>query len=113
MKRLIGLATLLFSLNSQAQTFPQNFKCVSVLNTEIQIHETKLDEWAMAKISYVKDNEWQFEADVIENKINSIILTHLPTGTVAEAHSYEFPFNSLFVSLEIKNKKSTVDCDLK
>lgn len=112
MKTLLAFTVFFSSLYVQAQNFPTHMKCMSVLNTELTAHEVKINEYAMAFISYTKDSEWKMDADVIENKINSLRLEHLPTGAVATAHSLVYPFNHLATSLEIKNKKATVDCSL-
>jgi hypothetical protein len=110
--KLFFFFTFFISIETLAATFPTRMKCVSVMNAEIAIKEVSINEYAMAQISYQKDNEWYLEADVVESKLNSIKLTHKPTGAVAEAHSLDYPLNHLFVSLEVQNKKATVDCDL-
>ncbi len=82
------------------------------MNTEIQIQEAKLNEFAMAQITRTKDQEWKLDADVIGNKINSLTLHHLPTGAEAQSDSLVNPLNHLALSLVVNNKRATVDCDL-
>jgi hypothetical protein len=95
-----------------AQTFPQKFSCVSVIDSKIDQQEVELNEYAMANIYFVK-GDWSYTADVIENRLNSLTVENISLGSKASAHSVNSNIRHLHVRLDARNAYSTVDCELK
>ncbi|MFN8845393.1 MAG: hypothetical protein ACK5V3_12390 [Bdellovibrionales bacterium] len=115
MKKTVILFTiyLLFPLALHAQSqFPQYLFCLSWMGLDTQLHEKKLDEYAMAEINHTH-KDWSFQANVMENRLNSLKLTQVKEGVSTQSYSTHFPFNHLAVRLEVKNQLATLDCELR
>ncbi len=104
---------LFFPLFSFAQTeFPQYLFCLSWMGLDTQLHEKKLDEYAMAELNH-SHKGWSFSSTVIENRLNSLKLTHDQEKVSTQSYSTQFPFNQLAIRLEVKNQVATLDCELR
>jgi hypothetical protein len=115
MKKSVILFTIYLLLPGalMAQTqFPQYLFCVSWMGLDTQLHEKKLDEYAMAELNF-SHKDWSFNANVIENRLNSLKLSHVKEGVSTQSYSTHFPFNHLAVRLEVKNQLATLDCELR
>lgn len=102
----------LFPLIVQAQSFPQILSCMSLINTKILFHEVRLNEYAMAQIDY-QNQDWSFSVDVIENRLNSLVLENSKTQSKASTHSIDSGLRHLHLRLDTDGKYATVDCELK
>jgi hypothetical protein len=86
---------LLLPLTSLAQTqFPQYLFCLSWMGLDTQLHEKKLDEYAMAELNH-SHKGWSFSTTVIENRLNSLKLTHDQEKVSTQSHSTHFPLITL------------------
>lgn len=108
-----ALFLLCFSSVSMAFDFPTHVTCLTMMNNSIHRHEASIDSFGIIPLSFTQDKEWSFSADVIDASINSMTLTHLPTGAIAQSHATVYPLKHLHVSLTIQGKRATADCDLK
>lgn len=108
------LLSYLFTLSvAQAdQQFPQYLFCISWMDLKTELHEKKLDEYAMAQINFKRGN-WGFEVTVIENRLNSLQLENYATASKTQGHSVQFPYNHLSLRLETNNEVATLDCELR
>ncbi len=98
---------------SQAQAqFPQFLFCISWLGYKTELHQKKLSEFAMAEITH-SNGPWTFSVDVIENRLNSLILVNTDAKVKTQSHSTDFPFNHLALRLEVLDQVSSVDCELR
>ena len=112
MKKII-LVLLCLSHFSTAETqFPQYLFCVSWLGYKTQLHQKKLSEFAMAEITH-SNGPWTFSVDVIENRLNSLVLMNTEAKVKTQSHSTDFPFDHLALRLEVLDQVSSVDCELR
>ena len=110
---ILFIIYVLFPHTSFATTqFPQYLFCLSWMGLDTELHEKKLDEYAMAEINH-SHKGWSFNANVLENRLNSLKLSHVDGGVSAHSYSTHFPFNHLAVRLEFKNQVATLDCELR
>lgn len=73
---------------------------------------TPVSEYGMASIDHVKGN-FQFKADVIEERINSLELIHLPSEVSAFSYSFDSNQNSLYTKLHLKDEEASLSCEIK
>lgn len=112
MKKII-LVLLAFSQFTFAETqFPQYLFCISWLGYKTQLHQQKLSEFATAEITH-SNGPWTFQVDVIENRLNSLILMNTQARVKSQSHSTDFPFDHLALRLEVLDQVSSVDCELR
>lgn len=112
MKKII-LVLLAVSQFGQAQTqFPQYLFCISWLGYKTELHQKKLSEFATAEITH-SNGPWTFSADVIENRLNSLVLINTDAKVKSQSHSTDFPFEHLALRLEVLDQVSSVDCELR
>jgi hypothetical protein len=112
MKKII-LVLLAVSQLAMAQTqFPQYLFCISWLGYKTELHQKKLSEYATAEITH-SNGPWTFSVDVIENKLNSLILVNTEAQVKSQSHSTDFPFEHLALRLEVLDQVSSVDCELR
>lgn len=108
----MNILTLLFPFLVHAQSFPKTFLCTSLIDKKIDQQVVQLNEYAMAQISFQK-NDWSYTADVIENRLNSLILENTKASSKASIHSIDSSVLHFHVRLDISNSYATVDCELK
>lgn len=87
--------------------------CVLWSKPEIKIIEVPVDEYAMA---FVEETfgEFKFEASVIEERMNSVKISHVSKNV--SSHSYsarDLQLKSLVTRLQIGNEDSSLDCDIR
>ena len=111
LKTFYATIFLLFLVNT-ANAAQSKLVCVSWMNLETEIQETQINEYAMANIHYEKD-DWSYTADVMEGKLNYLTIEYKPLKIATTSRSLEYPLNHLANAVEISEKKSTVDCDLR
>ncbi len=80
------------------------------MDLKTELHERKLDEYAMAHVTH-SEGPWKFYVDVIENRLNTLKLSHATTESAS--HSTDFPFDHLALRLSVADKVATVDCELR
>jgi len=113
MKIFLLLSLGLLGIHADAKTFPDRLICVSWMNQTTRIFETQLSEYATAQITGTEENEWLFEADVMEGSLNYVSLRHIPTQAVAISRAAAIPLYQLSTELTIGAEKATVDCSLR
>ena len=87
--------------------------CVLWSKPEVKLIETKVNEYAMATMNE-NFGDFNFYADVIEEKVNSLKLTHLPTqiSTFVTAPR-DYQQRSLYTKLEIGQVEGSLDCEMR
>lgn len=89
------------------------FTCVLWTNTTFtQIFQVPVSEYGTAQITQ-QVGGFKYDADVIEEKVNSVKITHIASGAKASAYTMEWPQNTLVARLEIGDEQSSMDCDIK
>ncbi len=69
-------------------------------------------DYGMAEIN-LSIGEFKFHADVFEEKMNYVEITHVNTGAVASAYTLEWPQRTLATRLQIAGQQSSLDCEIK
>lgn len=82
------------------------------MNKTVEINSVPLTEYETAHLRF-EIQGWAYEADVMEGKMNYIKLFHLPSEMMTQSSSLVYPLNQLYISMENKDQKATVDCDLR
>lgn len=95
-----------------AQNFPQKLSCVSVIDSEINQQEVRLNEYAMAQMSFSK-GDWLYSAEVIENRLNFLTIKNTKSNSKASVHSVDYSIRHLHVRHDVASTYATVDCELK
>lgn len=87
-------------------------KCIMLAQFQVNVVEVPIDEYAMATMSKVH-NGMQFEATVIEGKVNSISIEslELPLKTMSYS-SRDYDQRSLSTRLDFNGKQASMDCDI-
>lgn len=87
-------------------------KCIMLAQFQVNVVEVPIDEYAMATMSQVH-NGMQFEATVIEGKVNSISIEslELPLKTMSYS-SRDYDQRSLSTRLDFNGKQASMDCDI-
>ena len=87
-------------------------KCIMLAQFQVSVVEVPIDEYAMANLSKVH-NGIQFEATVIEGKLNSISIEsmELPLKTMSYS-SRDYDQKSLSSRLDFNGKQASIDCDI-
>lgn len=87
--------------------------CVLWSQPNVKLVETPVSEYAMAHINE-NFNGFNFSADVIEEKLNSVQITQNETEystLVAAPHDYQQ--RSLYAKLVAKNAEASIDCEVR
>lgn len=57
--------------------------------------------------------EFKFHAEVFEEKMNYVEITHEKTGAMASAYTLDWPQRTLAARLQIAGQQSSLDCEIK
>ena len=82
-----------------------------VSNQPTEVLQQPID-YGMAEINQVV-GDFKFHADVFEEKINYVEITHLNKGAMASAYTLEWPQRTLTARLQIAQLQSSLDCEIK
>ena len=87
--------------------------CILWSRPEVKIIDVPVSEYAMATVS--EDfRDFTFYADVIEEKMNSVKLTHIASGSSSEAYApNDYQQQSLSLKLTMPDAEATIDCEIK
>lgn len=86
--------------------------CILWSKPQTALVEVPVNEYAMAYVSQDL-GEFHFDADVIEEKVNSVKITHIPTGFSSEANSADLQQRSMYVKMEMADKAASLTCELR
>ncbi|MBC7743176.1 MAG: hypothetical protein H7061_13330 [Bdellovibrionaceae bacterium] len=79
-----------------------------VVNVQVPVNE-----YAMATMQETIGN-FEFDADVVEDRMNSVTIIYKPTETKAMAYSAaDYTQRALTVKLDTAQKQSSLDCEIK
>ena len=87
--------------------------CVMWGQPNIERVEVPVDEYGMAFINQTV-NDYAFEASVIEERMNHIQITYIPTGAKAMTHATSDVLQkSLTLRLDSGVSQSSIDCEIR
>lgn len=87
-------------------------KCIMLAQFQVSVVEVPIDEYAMATMRKVH-NGIQFEATVLEGKLNSISLESLSLPLKSMSYSSrDYEQRSLSSRLDFNGQQASIDCDL-
>ena len=87
--------------------------CVLWAKPNIELFEVPVNEYAMADMNR-NFGEFNFEASVFEEKMNSVKITHLPTQISTQANSSsDYQQKSLYIKLDLGEEQASLDCEMK
>lgn len=87
--------------------------CVLLAKTELKIVEIPIDSFGMADMQ-IEHNSVQFEASVIEEKMNSVKIVFSEGDITAETNAPLDPSQkSLMLFLSVGNQHASIDCDVR
>ena len=87
-------------------------KCVMLAKFQVEVVETPISEYEMATMNKVH-NGVQFEATVLEGRMNSVTIED--PVTVAKTMSYsmkDYTQRSLSTTLDVKQEHASLDCEI-
>ena len=87
-------------------------KCILLAKTHVLVLEKPIDEYAMATIEKTF-NQVDFQATVIEGKMNSVLIRYPKLG--AETMSYssrDYDLKALSTKLDVKTEHASLDCEI-
>ena len=87
--------------------------CILWSKPEIKLIEVPVSEYAMATMN--EDfRDFNFYADIVEEKMNSIKITHLASGASADASApNDHQQRSLSMHLRMPETEASLDCEMR
>jgi hypothetical protein len=73
--------------------------------------ETPISEYGIADFKQEKSG-YQFQADVIEERVNSLTLTHMNKDVSTTVYSYESPQRTLYTKLNVGAEEASLSCEI-
>lgn len=87
--------------------------CILWSKPDVRITETPVSEYGVATMSE-QFNQFEFEATVIEEKMNSVKIKHLTSGYESSAYApNDHTQRSLSIRMEIAADAATLDCEMR
>ncbi len=87
--------------------------CILWSKPEIKLIEVPVSEYGIAAIDE-NFKDFNFYADVIEEKVNSVKLTHLQTAISSQANSSrDYQQKSLYLKLDVGSTEASLDCEMR
>lgn len=87
--------------------------CILWAKPNVEIIQVPVNEYAMADINH-DFGEFNFEASVFEEKMNSVKITHRPTQISSQANaSADYQQRSFYLKLDLGEKQASLDCEMK
>lgn len=86
--------------------------CILWSKPNTALIEAPINEYAMAAISQDL-GEFHFEADVIEEKLNSLKIVHTPTQFSTMAYSEDDRQRTMYVKMEMAEKAASLTCEIR
>ncbi len=87
--------------------------CILWSKPQVELVEVPVNEYAMAAMNK-EFGEFNFEADIFEEKMNSVKITHLPSQISTQANaSADRQQRSLYINLNLGEKQASLDCEMR
>jgi hypothetical protein len=87
--------------------------CILWAKPNLQLVEVPVNQYAMADIKKAF-GDFYFEASVLEDKLNYVKITHLPTTFSSEANaSQDYKQRSFYIKLDMNRDQASLDCELR
>jgi hypothetical protein len=87
--------------------------CVLWAKPQVDIVQIPVSEFAMADLKKTF-GDFQFEASVLEEELNYVKITHLPTQFSSEANaSRDHKQKSFYIKLDLNDSQASLDCEIK
>ncbi len=88
------------------------FKCIMLAGFHVEVVEVPVTEYETAHISQLH-NGAQFEASVMEGRLNYVSIEIPEIGAKTMSHSFkDYEQRSMSTRLEVKNTLATMDCEI-
>ncbi len=71
-----------------------------------------VSEYGMAEIKYEKSG-FLFQADIIEEKMNSVQIRHIAKDVSVFATSTQYPQQNLYTKIQVGEQEASLDCEIK
>jgi hypothetical protein len=89
------------------------FSCLVWTNTTLtQIIDQPINEYGVAEIR-AETPDFKFFANVFEERVNYVEITHIKTSAQAMAYTIQWPQDTLITKLRIGELDSSLDCSIK
>lgn len=87
--------------------------CILWSKPEVKLIKAPIDQYGMATISEIF-KPFEFEATVIEEKMNSVKIKHIQTGFTSFAYApNDYTQRSLSIKSDIFEDAASLDCEIK
>lgn len=88
------------------------FKCVMLAGFHVEVIEVPVTEYETANISKLH-NGAQFEAQVLEGRLNSVSIEIPEIGAKTMSYSFkDYQQRSLSTNLSVNNTQASIDCEI-
>lgn len=87
--------------------------CILWSKPQTELFEAPVSEYGIAELN--KDfGEFNFSADIFEEKMNSVKITHIPTQISTQANASSDPQQrSFYIKLDMGEKQASLDCEMR
>lgn len=87
--------------------------CIMWSKPEVKLIEVPVSEWAMATVNE-NHGDFNFYADVIEEKMNSMKITHINSNISSQVHApNDYQQRSLSLKLDAGVNEAGLDCEIR
>ena len=87
--------------------------CILWSKPDVKLIEAPVDEYGMSMISETF-NQFEFEATVVEEKMNSVKIKHTQSGFTAFAYApNDYTQRSLSIKSDVLEDAASLDCDVR
>lgn len=86
--------------------------CILWSKPQTQLISIPVDQYATAFLSQ-NFGEFRFEASILEERMNSLKIVHIPTEFSTDALSSDLQQRSLYLKMELGDKAASLTCDMR
>lgn len=87
--------------------------CILWSKPDVKLIEAPVDQYGMSTISETF-NQFEFEATVMEEKMNSVKIKHIQSGFAAFAYApNDYTQRSLSIKSDVLEDAASLDCDIR
>jgi hypothetical protein len=86
--------------------------CILWAKPQVEIVQIPVNEYSMADLR-TQFGEFYFEASVLEEDLNYVKITHIPSQFSSEANaSRDHQQKSFYIKLDLKDNQASLDCEI-
>lgn len=87
--------------------------CIMWSKPDIQLIEVPVSEWGIAEVNQ-NHGDFNFYADVMEEKMNSMKITHIQSNISSQVHApNDYQQRSLSIKLDAGVNEASLDCEMR